>query len=729
MTPARIPFRPAVPRFRAQISAEERPLAGRVAGMLYLTGAVTLAVVAAMPGIPESNPPVMFALAAAAGAWGVVALVLMNWARAPAAVFHVAITAGLAVIGASTAASGGARSPAWIYLFFVVVFAAYFFERGIAAIYMALCLGLMALPALYDAGAVGGPFLAQMAIGGPAMVALGVAILAGKELMLRLRGQAERLADEQSALRRVATAVATGEPPERIYALVALELATLLDAEASGILRRDPDGQFTVIGSWSSRPGGRYEPGTRVPVRPDSDVEEALRDGRPVRIDDHPPGSPVRALGWRCSIVGPIGPGDDAWGLLAVTAERPGRLAADAEERLEAFGGLLAGAVANMEDRARLARQASTDALTGLANHRALRDRLAGEVARAVRHGRGLSVAIIDIDHFKEINDIGGHEVGDRVLVRVADCLRGLARAEDTLGRIGGDEFAWVLPEADRLQALAAVDRARVELAAGGLAPAPMTISAGICDLASSRDPGELMQLADRALYWSKAHGRNVCWVYDPEVVHELSARERAEHLERSQALLGVRALARAIDAKDALTRRHSERVSDLAARLARASGWSPARARALGEAALVHDVGKVGVPEDLLLKAGPLTQAEYELVKQHAELGARIVSDVLTPEQTEWIRAQHERPDGTGYPRGLENGEIPEGAALLALSDAWDVMTRSRSYVPPLAPADAIAECRSLRGLQFTHDAVAALEYLFEAGELDAAAGTRVAG
>jgi diguanylate cyclase (GGDEF)-like protein len=692
--------------------------------MLYLTGGVTLAFVSVVPGLPGANEAVLLALAATAAAWSAVLLLAIDWTRASLWLFHGSALAGLAVIGAATAASGGAQSPAWIYLFFVVVFAAYFFQRDAAAVYLGLCVAAQALPAVYDPGAFGGAFLAELAIAAPAFIVLGAAILTGKELMLQMRRRAERLADEQSALRRVATAVATGETPDRIYALVALELASLVDGRASGILRLEPDGEAVVVGSWSSRPGGRYEPGTRVPIRPGGDVEEALRTGRPVRVDDHADGSPVHGLGWGCSIVAPVGPGEKPWGLLAVTAEQPDGLTADAAERLEAFGGLLAAAIANMEDRARLARQASTDALTGLADHRALRDRLAGEVARAVRHGRGLSVAIIDIDHFKEINDVAGHEAGDRVLVRVADCLRRLARAEDTLGRIGGDEFAWVLPEADRLRALAAVERARVELAAGGLGPTPMTISAGICDLASTRDPSDLMQLADRALYWSKAHGRNVCWVYDPDIVHELSARDRAEHLERSQATLGLRALARGIDAKDPVTRRHSERVADLAARLGRALGWSPDAARALGEAALVHDVGKVGVPEELLLKPGPLTPDEYETVKQHAELGARMLEDVLTPEQVAWVRALHERPDGAGYPLGLTAGEIPEGAALLALSDAWDVMTRSRPYAVALTAGEALAECRSLAGIQFNQDAVAALQHLHDANELEPIAG-----
>ncbi len=336
-----------------------------------------------------------------------------------------------------------------------------------------------------------------------------------------------------------------------------------------------------------------------------------------------------------------------------------------------------------------------------------------------MRHGTPLSVAVIDIDHFKQINDSAGHETGDETLVRVADCLSQLARAEDTLGRSGGDEFAWILPETSRDQALVAVERARRMVAATMPRPYRVTVSAGICDTSVTQDPGQLIHLADGALYWSKAHGRNQCWIYDPTIVNELSARERAERLERSQALVGLRALASAIDAKDPATRKHSERVSTLVGKLARTIGWSPDQATLLSEAALVHDVGKIGVPDSVLCKPAPLTESEREQIRTHAELAARIVEDVLAPEQVEWIRTHHERPDGNGYPRGLHGTEISEGAALLAAADAWDVMTQSRSYSLPKRPDAALAECVELIGRQFTKTAVGALVQLHAAGEL----------
>jgi diguanylate cyclase (GGDEF)-like protein len=361
--------------------------------------------------------------------------------------------------------------------------------------------------------------------------------------------------------------------------------------------------------------------------------------------------------------------------------------------------------------RRRLEDRAFTDPLTGLANHRAFQERLVAEVARARRHQRPLSLALIDVDHFKAINDLAGHAAGDRVLAALGARLRSRLRGEDVLARIGGDEFALLLPETDELDARAVLERAREELEREPLVDGVrVRISAGICELARADDAETLMRLADGALYWSKEHGRNVTAIYDPETVVELSAGERLDRLQRSHTIAGIHALARAIDAKDPSTREHSERVAATAARLAQLRGWSTERVALLHEAALVHDVGKIGIPDAVLLKPGRLDAAEYEQVKQHAALGARIVTDVLDPEQVAWIRSHHERPDGRGYPDALRGDEIPEGAALLAVADCFDVMTVARPYSRPMSEAAALEECRSLVGAQFTSAAVAAL-------------------
>jgi diguanylate cyclase (GGDEF)-like protein len=351
----------------------------------------------------------------------------------------------------------------------------------------------------------------------------------------------------------------------------------------------------------------------------------------------------------------------------------------------------------------RLARQADADPLTGLANHRAFHERLRTEVDRAQRYGRPLSLACLDIDGFKDVNDQFGHQVGDQVVKEVAARLIVVARAADLAARIGGDEFAILLPETTAEAAEAVARRAheliRVDLAGPGPS---ITVSIGICDLEHASSAEDLVRFADAALYWAKDHGRDAVWRYRPEAVEDASQQDRAARLARSQALAGIRELARAVDAKDHSTQLHSERVASLARRLAVALDWPARRAAALHETALIHDVGKLALPTALLFKPRRLTVAEYEIVKTHASLGAQITAEVLSSEQLGWLRGHHERSDGGGYPDGLAGEAVPDGARLLALADSWDVMTSERPYSRAMRPTEALEECRRCAGNQF---------------------------
>jgi diguanylate cyclase (GGDEF)-like protein len=351
----------------------------------------------------------------------------------------------------------------------------------------------------------------------------------------------------------------------------------------------------------------------------------------------------------------------------------------------------------------RLEREADADPLTGLANHRAFHGRLATEVERAQRYGRPLSLACLDVDGFKDVNDQFGHQAGDRVLREVAARLTTVARAADLVARIGGDEFAVLLPETTAEAAEAVARRAheliRVDLAGPGPS---VTVSIGICDLEHASNADALVAFADGALYWAKDHGRDAVWRYRPEAVEDASQYDRAARRARNQTLGGIRALARAVDAKDHSTQLHSERVANLSKRLAAALGWPARRAVALHETALIHDVGKLALPNALLFTPRRLTAAEYETVKTHASLGAQIAGEVLSREQLRWLRGHHERVDGDGYPDGLAGDAIPDGARVLALADSWDVMTSERPYSRAMRPREALEECRRCTGSQF---------------------------
>jgi diguanylate cyclase (GGDEF)-like protein len=360
------------------------------------------------------------------------------------------------------------------------------------------------------------------------------------------------------------------------------------------------------------------------------------------------------------------------------------------------------------------------DELTGLANHGAFQAKLRDDLAAMRRERRPLSLARLNIDRFSAVNETAGHETGDRVLIAVGERLQSFTRADDTLARIGGDEFALILPACRREDAFTVVERARDAIAAAPVMSGwRITISAGICDRASAGDADGLYELTGRALYRSKLHGRNATCIYESGVDTLLPLRGRAPRTGRAEALIGIRALARAVDAKDPATQRHSERVALLARELAEHLAWAPERVTLLEEAALVHDVGRLGVPDAVLLKRNRLEPDEYEIVKSHAALSAEIVGDVLAPEQVAWIRGHHERPDGAGYPDGLLGPQISDGAALLAVADAFDVMTSERPYSSARDRMQALEECKALVGRQFAPEPVRALAALAERGRI----------
>ena len=499
------------------------------------------------------------------------------------------------------------------------------------------------------------------------------------------------------------------------------ELEVILSGIADGILVQDREGRLVYANDAGARALG-YRDAAQLVARGSLTVAEGVRltdeEGEPVALAQLPGaralrGEEVPERVFCCHTA----EGGERWSIAKArpVLDRDGAV----KLSIDIFTDITR--LKHVErDRAGLLARVGTDPLTGLLNHRVFHERLAAEVARARRHGHDLALALVDVDNFKQVNDNLGHQVGDRVLARVADRLRDVARSEDVLARIGGDEFAVLLPHSDEVQAFAAIERVRRAVSAAPLVEqVRITLSAGICDLATAHDADSMFRFADGALYWSKAHGRDVAWIYDPGVIRQLSAQERAEHLQQSQTLIGIRALARAIDAKDPHTRRHSERVAAIAARLAGVLGWGFDRVALLSEAALVHDVGKLGVPDVILLKPGRLTAVEYEQLRMHPVLSGQIVEDVLRPEQVAWIRAHHERPDGFGYPDGLRGEEIPAGATLLSLADAWDVMTVSRPYATRKTHEEAMEECRTLVGRQFTGEAVAALEALNDRGLL----------
>ena len=322
------------------------------------------------------------------------------------------------------------------------------------------------------------------------------------------------LAAEQAALRRVATLVAAEAKPEQVFARTAEEVAALFGVECGLVARFEPN-HAVRVGAWGAT--------TTVFDLPFSlsgagALSQVWRTGKAARVDDFGslPADSIPALvleaGYRGSVAAPVRVGGRLWGgLLAITTQDR-KFDTDAEERLERFAALVALAIANAEAQARLASQAATDALTGLANHGVFFERLHAEVERARRNQHPLALVLLDLDHFKRVNDIHGHLVGDSVLVEMAGRLASLARPEDTVARVGGEEFAWLLPESDEHGAWAAGERVRRAVAGTPFAEIGLqTLSAGIAQFKDGMSAYDLFRAADGALYEAKARGRDTC--------------------------------------------------------------------------------------------------------------------------------------------------------------------------------------------------------------------------
>ena len=536
-------------------------------------------------------------------------------------------------------------------------------------------------------------------------------LIEGAKLFEDLEERARR-ASEHAALMRVATVIARELPTAAVMALVAEEAARLLGGSMARVVRFEGDHGVCV----GAHPDPLEDAGA-VPLDSLGAIAAVARTGRPARATygSLPKHDTARAItdgdGLRSGVASPITVDGTLWGAIAVASTQRESMSQLDEERLTAFADLVSVAVANSEARSWLVAQAATDPLTGLVNHRAFHERLGEEVARSTRSGAPLSLALLDLDFFKLVNDVHGHQAGDRVLREVARRLRGAARLGDVVARIGGEEFAWLMPDTDAGSAQGAAERLRRTVMARPFEPAgTLTVSAGVCDLTDAGGADELLHLADTALYWAKDRGRNRTCVYAADKVGELSARERAVRLERDAALRSLHALARAVDARDPALARHSERVGELAFELALTRGWSRDDAERLRSAGFVHDVGKIGVPDAILLKPARLDEDERAIVETHAALGAEIVADALEPRQVAWIRHHHERWDGHGYPDRIGGEAISEGARLLAVADAWDVMTSDCCYGGAISAEGALREVRACAGAQFWPDAVTAL-------------------
>jgi diguanylate cyclase (GGDEF)-like protein len=362
----------------------------------------------------------------------------------------------------------------------------------------------------------------------------------------------------------------------------------------------------------------------------------------------------------------------------------------------------------------RLREAAQRDPLTELFNRRGFQDVFDTELERARRAEQPLSLIVGDLDRFKRINDVHGHAAGDSVLMRVADAIRGAKRGFDSAARVGGEEFAVLAPNCDEHGAYMLAERIRAavqEAISSRERDARLTISFGISTFPLHGQSADgLLRTADQALYAAKRLGRNRSVISSAEVPGILARASRSGNGDAGVELASLVNLAEALDVRDSGSPSHCRRVGRFAELTARELGLPPESVERIRLAGILHDVGRVGLPDHLVGKPGPLTEDEWALVRAHPAIGARMVETTEYEDIRSWILFHHERPDGRGYPEGRAEADVPLESAIIGVADAYEALTNARPYRPAYPAEQAADELRRQSGTQFRSDVVEAL-------------------
>lgn len=566
----------------------------------------------------------------------------------------------------------------------------------------------------------------------------------------RLFAEEQKKSRQLTLINNISNHAITTLDPEEMLGKIAAEMEKHLPYNHIGIAILDYSAKELVV---QADAGMRREAVGRRLLLGEGLIGQVARTGQMAIVREANASTPRMVLPDSvASVALPVTYGEQFLGVLYVETSEPCDFTSQDIALLRTLADLFAGALHNALTFQKAQEQAITDGLTGVKTHRFLMEALSSEWKRSTRASRPLALVLMDLDRFKFVNDFYGHLEGDVVLQRVGHILEENCRRSDVVARYGGDEFVILMPETTIEQARQLANKLRGWIASDPvLRDKNITASFGIAAFPlHGSTPQELIQVADSSMYLSKHQGGNLVssaeqgdpidrkrWKKDvleaylgvtlkrlfstgPEAFEEIY--RRLEQFTRSLTEQGVdsdgvlppsvvetvTSLAYAIDAKDHYTQGHSRKVSAYAVMIAKELDLTETEVEEIRLAGLLHDIGKVGIPEAILNKSGPLDASEWETMKTHTDLGARIL-ETLKPMARirEMVRHHHEFYDGTGYPCRLEGENIPHGARVIAIADAYDTITSARTYKKARTPEDAFAELERCAANQFDPDLV----------------------
>src|ERR1700677_1742848 len=567
----------------------------------------------------------------------------------------------------------------------------------------------------------------------------------------RLFSQEQKKSRQLTLINNVSSHAITTLDPDEMLSKIAAEIESAVSYDHIGIAILDYSSKQLGV---KAEAGARRDAlGRRITVG-EGLIGQVARSAMMVVVPEVNTASPQPLLAGSVSaVVLPVSYGESLLGVLYVESSEWCEFSEDEIRLLRTLADLFAGALHNALTFQKAQEQAITDGLTGVKTHRFLMEALSSEWKRSTRANRPFALVLMDLDRFKFVNDFYGHLEGDVVLQRVGHILEQNCRRSDVVARYGGDEFVILMPETSVEQARQLAGKLRGWVAADPLLrDKNITASFGIAGFPlHGSTPQELIQVADSSMYLSKHQGGNSVssaeqgdpndtkrWKKDvleaylgvtlkrlfstgPDAFDEIY--RRLEQFTRSLIEHGdgdagdpvppavvdtVTSLALAIDAKDRYTQGHSQKVSAYSVMIAQALRMNQAEVEEIRLAGLLHDIGKVGIPETILNKSGPLDATEWTTMKTHTELGAKILEPLAAMNRIrEMVRHHHEFYDGTGYPDRLSADQIPLGARVIAIADAYDTITSERTYKKARNPEEAFSELERCAANQFDPEIV----------------------